>query len=119
MMSFHNTSEARRSAPRNRNLAAYSTSTKAVGPLSMSIILILITGILALLYLTQITKTTVYGYQVSDLSQQRTELVTRNQELEVEAARLQSVAQIQGSAVAKSLQPENQVSVVNSAGSAN
>ena len=80
----------------------------------MSLILIIIVGLLALLYLTQITKTTVYGYQVNNLSTEREELLSRNQELQVEAARLQAVARIRDSQVAKALETDNQATVLSS-----
>lgn len=95
---------------RNRNISNYTTSAKAIGPVSMSIILIIIVGVMALLYLTQITKTTVYGYKVSNLTEERKALQTKNQELQIEAARLQSVASVRATAAAKNLQPQNQVS---------
>jgi hypothetical protein len=74
----------------------------------------MIVGVLALLYLTQITKTTVYGYQVNNLTDQRQSLLNQNQELAVQAARLQAIARVQNSKVVGSLQPESQASFVTS-----
>ena len=120
MMSFREPVATRRQQMlRNRNLSGYSTSARAIGPVSMSIILIIIVGVMALLYLTQITKTTVYGYQVSNLSAERQALQTKNQELQIEAARLQSVASVQASPAAKNLQPQNQVSFAPESGRTN
>ncbi len=104
---------------RNRNISSHTAATKVMGPVSMTIILTIIVGVMALLYLTQITKTTVFGYRVSNLTQERQALQTENQELQIEAARLQSVASIQSSQAAKQLQPQNQVSFVSGAGDTN
>ncbi|MEX0919550.1 MAG: hypothetical protein WDZ32_00210, partial [Candidatus Saccharimonadales bacterium] len=64
----------------------------------------------ALLYLTQITKTSVYGYQINELNTEQAALIEEQQELRVEAARLQSVARIEGSEVTAGLEPETSVS---------
>jgi len=61
------------------------------------------------MYLTQITKTTYFGYQVDELKTQRAVLVEENQQLEQEAARLQSLERISKSDVAKALENVNQV----------
>lgn len=98
---------------RNRNLNRYLSSSSAMGPVSISFVLIIIVGILALLYLTQITKTTVYGYQVNNLSTERADLLSRNQELQVEAARLQAIARIRDSQVARALEADTQTTVVS------
>lgn len=98
---------------RNRNLNPYVATAGSLGPVSMTLLLVVIVGILALLYLTQITKTTVYGYQVDALNSEREELLTRNQELQVEASRLQAVARIESSPVTAGLTPETQASFVN------
>lgn len=97
---------------RNRNLTSSKASGR-LGPVSMTMVLVVIVGVLALLYLTQITKTSVYGYQVSNLSEQRKELITRGQQLQVEAARLQSIANISERRVVGALQPETSPQFIN------
>ena len=97
---------------RNRNLSAHA-ATASMGPITTSLLLAVIIGVLALLYLTQITKTSVYGYQVNNLSSQHDELVARGQELQVEAARLQSIANISDRRVVGSLSPETSPQFVN------
>lgn len=95
-------------ARRNQNL--YRSSTKLeLGPVSVGFVMIGIISVLALLYLTQITKTSVYGYQVSELSGKRDQLVAMKQEMEVNAARLKSIQQIQAAPVVAHLVPEQQV----------
>lgn len=94
---------------RNRSLNRYRSATRAMGPVSLTLTLTLMVGVLALLYLTQITKTSTYGYEVNVLSQTAEELTQRNQELSVEAARLRSIDRIKKSDVAKNLEPEAHV----------
>lgn len=103
---------------RNRNFQTSKVSSAALGPVSTSFLLIIIVGVLALLYLTQITKTSVYGYQVNALTTERQAILSRQQELEVEAARLQSIARVRDSKVVGSLQPE-QVTRFSSSSSSN
>ncbi len=90
---------------RNRNLAPAATAAR-MGPISTSLLLAIIIAVLAILYLTQITKTSVFGYRVSDLTDQRKTLVEKQQALEVEAARLKSLANIGSRPVVGSLTPE-------------
>lgn len=97
---------ARLSPRRNRNLSARAASA-TLGPVTTTLLLVVIIGVLALLYLTQITKTSVYGYQVSNLGLERKELSDRGQQLQVEAARLQSIANISQRRVVGSLSPES------------
>jgi regulator of replication initiation timing len=59
--------------------------------------------ILGLMYLTQITKTTAFGYEVDELKTTRAALIEENEQLEVESARLQALERIRTSDVAKTL----------------
>lgn len=84
------------SVRRNQNI--YRNQARVhLGPTSVGFLTIAVITILALLYLTQITKTSVYGYKLSDLNQQQSKLSMVQQELQVEAARLQAIATIQSS----------------------
>lgn len=89
---------------RNRNFNAHAAS-KTLGPVTSTLFLVIIVGVLSLLYLTQITKTSTLGYQINDLNQQQEALIEEQQELQVEAARLRSVARIEDSGVAAELEP--------------
>lgn len=90
-------------ASRNQNGVPFRAARKAFGPISNSIILIVLACLLGLLYLTQVTKTNAYGYKVSELQDRRTELNEQRAELEVASARLQAVKRVQDSEVAKGL----------------
>ena len=99
----------RASVRRNRDIASYS-ATAGFGPITTMLFLAVIVAVLSMLYLTQITKTSQYGYTVSELESQQTELVERQQELKAEAARLQTVARIESAEVTASLEEESDVS---------
>lgn len=74
-----------------------------MGPISNSIVLILLACMIGLLYLTQVTKTNSYGYTINSLEQQQSELSDQRSNLEVTSARLQSLQRVAGSEVAKNL----------------
>src|SRR5437763_1387513 len=89
---------------RNQNSVNFRTSTFVLGPVSNTIILIVLACLLGLLYLTQVTKTNAYGYQINSLQQQRAELRNKHDDLEVESARLQSLSRVSSSSVAKNME---------------
>jgi len=93
---------------RNQQLHAHAAS-RSLGPVTSTLLLVMMIGVLSLLYLTQITKTSVYGYSINELTTQQSELLEQQQELQVEAARLQSVARIETSSVVAELEPETTV----------
>jgi hypothetical protein len=100
------------SARRNQNIYR-SQARLQLGPTSVGFVTVAIITVLALLYLTQITKTSVYGYKLSDLSQKQAKLSLAQQELEVEAARLQAIATIQNAPVVTKMVTEQSVTYAN------
>lgn len=88
---------------RNQNSVSFNVQTRALGPVSNTIILIVLACMLGLLYLTQVTKTNAYGYQINSLQQEQAQLKTQHDNLEVAAARLQSLPRVQNSSVAKGM----------------
>lgn len=90
---------------RSQNTVSFRATTQAFGPVSNSLILIVLACLLGLLYLTQVTKANAYGYQINGLQQNQTNLKNQNADLQVASARLQSLARIQSSAQAKALVP--------------
>ena len=93
---------------RNQNLNRSQAELK-LGPISSGFVIIAIIAVLALLYLNAITKTSVFGYQLTQLQNQQTQTVSANQELQVEAARLTSIQAIQSSKAVQGLVPTTQV----------
>lgn len=88
---------------RNQNSVSFRTKTKVLGPVSNTIILIVLACLLGMLYLTQVTKTNAYGYQLNGLQQQQSKLQSQHDDLEVASARLQSLQRVKNSPVAKNL----------------
>jgi hypothetical protein len=92
-----------RFAQRNQNSTSFRSEKQGIGPVSNTIILIVLACLLGLFYLAQVTKTNAYGYQINELSQKQTELRATHDQLEVASARLQSVERVKNSKPAKSL----------------
>src|SRR5207248_8885269 len=88
---------------RNQNSVSFQAQTRVLGPVSNTITLIVLACLLGLLYLTQVTKTNAYGYQINALQQKQSQLKSQHDDLEVASARLQSLSRVQNSGVAKSL----------------
>ena len=57
-----------RFASRNQNTTSFREQERSIGPISNTIILIVLACILGLLYLTQVTKTNAYGYKINELN---------------------------------------------------
>src|SRR5579885_1246978 len=81
----------RQFAGRNQNMTGFRSDDRKLGPISNTIILIVLACLLGLLYLTQVTKTNAYGYKINDLQQQQAQLKTEHDDLTVASARLQSL----------------------------
>jgi hypothetical protein len=88
---------------RNQNAVSFRTRERTLGPITNTIILIVLACLLGLLYLTQVTKTNAYGYQVNTLLEQQQTLKEEHDDLEVAAARAQSLDRVQASEVAQNL----------------
>ena len=90
-------------ARRGQNAVSFVDVTRTLGPISNTIILIVLACLIGLLYLTQVTKTNSYGYTINSLQQQQSELKDQKANLEVSSARLQSLERVVNSDVAKGL----------------
>ncbi len=88
---------------RNQNTTAFKAKEKAIGPVSNTIILIVLACLLGLLYLTQVTKTNAFGYRINSLNEQQQSLQQEHDELEVASARLQAIDR------AKTSEPANKL----------
>ena len=88
---------------RNQNSVSFQATTRTLGPISNTIVLIVLACLLGLLYLTQVTKTNAYGYQINSLQEKQASLKSEHADLEVSSARLQSLSRVQNSEVAKNM----------------
>lgn len=92
-----------RFASRNQNTTVLRERRQAIGPVSNTIILIVLACLLGLLYLTQVTKTNAYSYRINDLKQQQTTLKSEHDQLVIDSARLQAQERVKNSEAAKKL----------------
>lgn len=97
---------------RNQNSVSFAASARTLGPISNTIILIVLACLIGLLYLTQVTRTNGYGYTINNLQQQQSELKDQKANLEVSAARLQSLQRVAASEAANKLVSVNPSGVV-------
>ncbi|OGL39185.1 hypothetical protein A3J32_02230 [Candidatus Saccharibacteria bacterium RIFCSPLOWO2_02_FULL_46_7] len=88
---------------RHQNAVSYAVADKALGPITNTVILLILACLIGLLYLTQVTKTNGYGYQIDKLQKQQSELLNQKAELEIATARLQSLDRVAGSSAANGL----------------
>ncbi len=88
---------------RNQNTTTFKAKENAIGPVSNTIILIVLACLLGLLYLTQVTKTNAFGYRINALNEQQQSLQQEHDELEVASARLQAVDRVKASEPANQL----------------
>lgn len=87
---------------RNQNTVAFSP-TAALGPVAHTVIIALMIAVLGLIYLTQVTKTSSYGYQLDSRNEEIAVLESERQDLEYESAKLQALARVKESSVAKAM----------------
>ena len=92
-----------RFAQKNQNTTSFKSANKQIGPVSNTIILIVLMCLLGLLYLTQVTKTNAYSYQINELTQEQAVLQEERRELEITSARLQALDRVKDSEVADGL----------------
>lgn len=97
---------------RNQNTVAFAP-TLSLGPVAHTVLIALMIAVLGLLYLTQVTKTSFYGYQLDERESQRTALLAEKRELEVENARLQALEHVKQSNVAKAMNQPSSVDYAN------
>lgn len=90
---------------RNKNTISFKVRPKTIGPISNTIILIVLASLLGLFYLSQVTRTNIYGFSLNNLQQQQTKLKSEYADLQVSSAQLQSVSRTQNSSVANNMVP--------------
>lgn len=93
----------KRFATRHQNVISMAEQAKAIGPVSNSIVLVILSCLLGLLYLTQVTKTNATGYKIDQLKKEYSQLQKDHDDLELTAARLQSLDRVANSPASKNL----------------
>jgi len=98
---------------RGQNSVTFKVTDRRLGPVSNTIILIVLACLLGLLYLTQVTKTNSYGYKINALQQEQSKLKQEHDDLSVASARRQSIEQVASSSTAQSMTPVAPSGAVN------
>ena len=93
---------------RNQNTVAFAPAM-SMGPVAHTVLVAMMIAILGLIYLTQVTKTSSYGYELSKREDRLSELRAEQQDLAVENARLQALERVRESSVAKALEAPTSV----------
>lgn len=93
---------------RNQNLYRQPARLQ-MGPLSASFLVVAIVAVLALIYLNQVTKTTMLGTRLASLETQQNQVQSQQEALSVESARLQSIQHIQSSKAVSDMVPASNV----------
>lgn len=88
---------------RNQNTVRHSLSSKQFGPVAHTVVVVLLLSVMGLMYLAQINKTNAYTYPINELETKREALLSEQQQLKVEAARLGSLETVKNSTVAQNL----------------
>lgn len=88
---------------RGQNSVSFRPKDKRLGPVSNTIVLIVLACLLGLLYLTQVTKTNAYGYTINNLQHKQASLQSERDDLAAASARLRSLDTVKNSAEAKAM----------------
>ena len=97
---------------RNQNTVAFAPSI-ALGPISHTILIALMVAVLGLIYITQVTKTSSYSYDIDALNDKLAQLTTKKEELTNQNARLQALKNVESSDIAKAMTTPTQVDARN------
>jgi Tfp pilus assembly protein PilN len=92
-----------RFSSRGQNAVSFKTESKRLGPVSNAIVLLVMVCLIGLVYLTQVTKTNAFSYEINSLEQEQSVLKEEQKDLELTAARLRAVDSEKVSAAAKNL----------------
>lgn len=87
---------------RNRNTVRHTR--KGLGSISQIVIISMITLVCGLIYVAEGTKATSFDYEISSVESEITEMSAKKDDLAVEKARLNSVANAKNSTVAAAME---------------
>jgi hypothetical protein len=102
----------RRFETNHRNAVSFREQAKALGPITNTIILVVLGCILGLFYLSQVTKVNANGYVIDSLQKEHSSLVKEHEELELQTAKLQSLDRVASSPEASKLVAVNSTKTI-------
>lgn len=85
------TMNRQRYANKNKNTVSYSDKQSSLGPMSNAVIVLIMACLIGLIYLTQITKTNTFSYEIDRLQQQQSQLKEDQKDLDLTTARLRTL----------------------------
>ncbi len=97
---------------RNQNTVRHNFEGKHFGPVAHTVLVVMLLCVMGLMYLAQINKTNAYTYPINELESKKTSLISEQQQLKVEAARLGSLETVKNSTVAQNLTNPSQVQTI-------
>lgn len=97
---------------RNQNTTKF-TPAMQLGPISHTVLVALMVAVLGLIYLTQVTKTSSYSYDINERQERLSALKVEKEDLENENARLQALGNIANSDVAQAMTEPESVDFAN------
>lgn len=96
---------------RNQNTVAFGTQTK-MGPITHTVVVALMVAGLGLVYLSQVTKSSTFGYAMQQQNETLASLNAEQHDLEIENARLQALNTVKESNVASAMTTPSSTSIV-------
>lgn len=78
-------------ATRGQNAVSFRHEERRLGPITNAIVLLVMICLIGLVYLTQVTKTNSFSYQIDELEAKQSQLKEEQKDLELTAARLRYV----------------------------
>ena len=102
-------SSAAMSLRKNQNIVKNKIKLQS-GPVSSTLMLVCLVILLGLMYLSQVTKTSTFNYKISNLEQKQSQLQSKKDNLSIDAARLQSIAEAKKASETAGLTPVKTVS---------
>jgi hypothetical protein len=105
-------SSAAMSLRKNQNIVRNKIKIQS-GPVTATLMLVGMVILLGLMYLSQVTKTSTFNYKISNLENKQVELQAKKDNLSIDAARLQSIAEAKKAAENGQLSQIKTVSYAN------
>jgi hypothetical protein len=97
----------------SRYNSTYSRRGLKFGPVSLGFITVLIFSLISLFYLAQSNQITTKGYALQNLEQEKSKILSENERLQVEAARLDSLNKAASKAKDLSMAPIKELRYLN------
>ena len=101
----------------SRYNSTYSRRGFKMGPVSLGFITVLIFSLISLFYLAQSNQITTKGYALQELQEEQSKVLSENERLQVEAARLESLNKASQKAKDLSMVPIKELKYFNGSSS--